>query len=290
VLTASVTVLGDRSAVICILRDITHEVEVDRLKSEFISTISHELRTPITSILGFVKLIQRSFNRTIAPALPDMGGVQRVARRIQGNLDIIIQEGVRLTDLIHDILDISALDSGTIEWDDQAYQLETVIASVIAAFQAQAADKNLVLHSRLLQSFPAMFADPKRIQQVLTNLVSNAVKFTDQGEIVVTARLLIPGARVHNWAVPVTGGVLIAVSDTGIGIPRAMLRYVFDRFSQGGDPLTNKPDGTGLGLALSWEIVQHYNGTLWVESEVAVGSTFYVALPLLLPPDETQEA
>jgi len=285
VLAVSVTALKDHSTIICILRDITHEVEVERLKSEFISAVSHELRTPITSILGFVKLIQRAFNRTIAPALPDKKSVQRAAQRIQGNLDIIIQEGVRLTSLIHDVLDIAALDSGTIEWNDQAYHLEAVIASVVACFQAQVTDKDLTLRSRILGPFPVMFADPARIKQVLLNLISNAVKFTDQGEIVIAARLLALDDRVHNWTVPSTGGVLISVSDTGIGIPHTMLQRIFDRFSQGGDPLVNKPDGTGLGLALSREIIQHYGGILWVESEVDSGSTFYIALPLLLPPE-----
>lgn len=289
IISASVTAIRDRSAVICILRDVTHEVEIDRLKSDFISTVSHELRTPITSILGFVKLIQRGFTRTIEPALPVEKAVRRVAKRIQKNLAIILQEGERLTSLIHDVLDISALDSETMEWTDQAYQLAPLLDAVTAHFRPMVEQKGLTLRSQIHGPFPLMFADPARIQQVLRNILSNALKFTPQGEIVLAARLLALDSVVHNWVVPSTGGVLISVADTGIGIPPALLHRIFDRFSQGGDPLTSKPDGTGLGLALSREIVHHYGGILWSESQVDVGSTFFIALPILLPPEQAVE-
>lgn len=141
ILTVSATALGDRSAVICVLHDITHEVEVDRLKSGFITMVSHELRTPLTSILGFTRLIQRIFTRTILPAVPAEATVQQAVDRITKNLEIMVQEGGRLTALLNDVLDISALDSGGIEWHDQAFSPAEVLTQVVTQYQPHAAQK-----------------------------------------------------------------------------------------------------------------------------------------------------
>jgi len=154
ILTISATALGDRSAVICILRDITHEVEIDRMKSEFITTVSHELRTPLTSILGFSKLIQRIFNRNILPAVGADETAQRTVDRVIKNLDIMVQEGERLTDLLNDVLDISALDSGGIEWRDQPFSPAEVIAQTAAQYQPLAAQKRLRLNMRVEGALP----------------------------------------------------------------------------------------------------------------------------------------
>ena len=192
----------------------------------------------------------------------------------------MIQEGERLTTLINDVLDIAALDAGTVEWNDQSCELSALIQEVVAKLQGPATLKGLVLQLVRADNLPAVWVDPQRIEQVLVNLISNAVKFTEKGEILVRVCLLPGGRLVHKWKAPVEGGVLITVKDTGIGIPRAEMQQIFERFSQGGDTLLNKPKGTGLGLAISREIVEHYGGAISVESEVGVGSVFYVALPL----------
>lgn len=285
VLKASALALRDHSGVVTVLRDITHEVEVDRMKSEFISTVSHELRTPLTSVLGFAKLIRRTFNRAIVPLLadaPEDTRAQKAARRISENIDIIVAEGERLTRLINDVLDIAKMEAGKIEWHDQPVKIHELIEQTIQSATTLAADKGLVLESYVQPDLPPLVADPDRIRQVLINLLSNAAKFTDQGNISFTARLLPPGSTVHGWEAPTptTSALLVSVSDTGIGIAPEDVPHLFLRFQQlGGDTLTHKHKGTGLGLAICRQIVAHYGGAIWVESAPGYGSTFSFVLP-----------
>ncbi len=279
VLRASAIALGDKSAVITLVRDITRDVELDRMKSEFVSAVSHELRTPVTSILGFSKLTRRTFERGVMPSLPDKKDPQRAARRVARNLDIMVLEGERLTDLINDVLDIAALDAGKMEWRDQPYELPVLIQRVALAHQATAAAKNLALRVEIEGDFPLLRADPARIEQVLSNLVSNALKFTSEGEISVKAVWLSAGTHVHDWVAPLPGAALVSVTDTGIGITPDMFPQLFQRFQQMGDVLHNKPAGTGLGLAISREIITHYGGEIWAESAPGRGTTFSFILP-----------
>jgi signal transduction histidine kinase len=123
-------------------------------------------------------------------------------------------------------------------------------------------------------ALPQLYADPKRVAQVLGNLLSNAIKFTTEGSITVAARAIEGDAIYHDWIAPPEGGLLVTVADTGIGITPTTMRRIFQRFSQGGDLLIDKPEGAGLGLTLSREIILHYGGDIWVESTVGKGSTF----------------
>ncbi len=270
--------------VVTVVRDITHEKAVDRMKTEFISTVSHELRTPLTSVLGFAKLIDRTFERHIAPQV-DTGEKRtgRALQRVRDNLDIIVVEAERLTRLINDVLDISKLESGKIEWQDRLFNVGAVIDRVVAGAQPKASDKGLDLVTDIEPGLPQVVADPSRIQQVISNLVSNALKFTDEGQVEITARLLDPGETVHGWQAPAEaeGGMLVSVADTGVGIPRDAFPKLFNRFQQmAADTLTDRPRGTGLGLAISHEIVTHYGGIIWAESVWREGATFTFTLPL----------
>ncbi|MBN2003883.1 MAG: PAS domain-containing protein [Anaerolineae bacterium] len=280
VLNVSVTALPDRSTIICILRDITREVEMDRMKSEFISTVSHELRTPLTSILGFAKLCRRSLEKSIVPLLPADRVGQQAAHRVMKNLDILVEESERLTALVNDVLDIAALDSGTVEWQEQSCDLALAIQQAVEGVQEVADQKGLNIFTDIEDALPVIRADFRRIHQVLINLLSNAVKFTVQGKITVSARFLAPGRVAHDWKAPAEGGIVISVADTGRGISRKEMRQLFERFIQGGDTLLNKPKGTGLGLAICYEIISHYGGAIWADSEVEIGSTFHFALPV----------
>jgi len=288
----TVIALGDRSGTITVLRDVTHEREVDRMKTEFVSTVSHELRTPLTSVLGFAKLISRTMEREVLPYIPaDNGRVQRSVQRVRENLEIIVGEGERLTRLINDVLDIAKMEAGRIEWRDQPLDLATVIRQAVQNVQAMAIGKQLTLTVQLDEIGVPVVADPDRILQVIANLLSNAIKFTDHGTVTVTARPLAAGEEVHGWRAPLPhhsggaaegpGGVLVTVQDTGVGIPAEALPRLFQRFQQIGDTLRDKPKGTGLGLAISREIVTHYGGAIWAESEVGVGSLFCFTLPLM---------
>lgn len=280
ILEISVTALGDKSSVICVLRDITRDVEVDHMKSEFISTISHELRTPVTAILGFAKLTERAFHRSIFPLLPQNGTIRDTVERLNKNLSIMVSEGETLTTLINDILDISALDAGTIAWNDQPYALVLLIQDVVERLSEEAEAKGLSIETHLEEGLPMLIVDPARIEHALANLITNGIKFTQSGRLMITARRLAGGTVIHDWDVPARGGVVVAVQDTGPGMRPQELSNIFQRFYQVASTVSGKPSGTGLGLAISREIVTHYGGDIWAESTLGVGSTFYFTLPL----------
>ena len=239
----------------------------NRAKSDFLSSVSHELRTPMTSVFGFARLIQKRMREEIIPCL-DASNTQamRYARQIEDNLDIIVAEGKRLTSLINDVLDLSKLDALRVEWHCQPLELDWVMEHAVAASRPLVEDKGLRLQETLEPGLPTILGDRDRLVQVLINLVSNAVKFTERGVIALDMRR-------HNDA------ILVSVTDTGIGIAQADQERVFDKFVQVGDTLTDKPKGTGLGLSICKQIVEHHGGRIWVESELGRGCVFRFTLP-----------
>jgi len=260
------------------LRDITHEKEVDRMKTEFISTVSHELRTPLTSILGFTSLISRTFTKDVAPKITadDKRG-QRAVKRISQNLSIIESESHRLTRLINDILDIAKMEAGKIEWHMAELSIGDLVTDAVNAIAAYAHERGLSIEVKVKGELPLICGDHDRLHQVMMNLLSNAIKFTEEGGITCT----------------VTGfgdEVRVEVVDTGIGIAEEDLPKVFDKFQQVGDSLTEKPKGTGLGLPICKEIIEHHRGRIRVESEPGVGSRFIFTLPTLeMAPEPVEE-
>ncbi|MBN1956045.1 MAG: response regulator [Anaerolineae bacterium] len=278
---ASSSALRDGVTVVTVLRDITHEVEVDRIKSEFISTVSHELRTPLTSVLGFAKIIHRIFDRSLASRLPEDEPTRRAVGRVRENLEIIVAEGERLTRLVNDVLDIAKMEAGGMEWQDELCDSTFLLEQAVQEAQEMVQEKGLLLKKEIPAHLPPLMVDPDRIVQVLTNLISNAVKFTNTGEIVVSARHLPPGESVRGWRAPADGGgLLVAVRDTGVGIAEEDIPRLFLRFQQlRGEDLTDRPKGTGLGLAICRDIVGHYGGVIWADSMPGRGSTFSFTLP-----------
>lgn len=244
--------------------------ELDELKSCFLSSVSHELRTPLTSIFGFVKLVAKDFSRHFAPLAGDAALLRKKSESIQGNLDIVIEEGGRLTRLINNVLDLARIESGRMPWNDRKVALRACLHQAAEGVAGRFAPYTRTrLKVDATPGLPDLFADPDRIVQLLINLLDNAAKFTPEGEVTVTADATA------------AGGVRITVADTGPGIPPGDLEAVFNRFHQAGNiaDLTSKPNGTGLGLAICKEIVDHYAGRIWVESELGRGSRFYVELP-----------
>ncbi len=275
--------------VVTVVRDITHEKAVDMMKTEFISAVSHELRTPLTSVLGFTKLIHRILDKDVTPAAPaDNKRAQRALKRITANLDIIALESERLTRLINDVLDISKMESGKVTWNDAPFDFTQLLRQMASEAQALVAEKELTVTMALPEVPLHLVADQTRVRQVLHNLITNAVKFTPAGQITLACRPLAPGEVVHGWKTPAAasddtlyGGLLCAVTDTGVGISTAALPRLFQRFQQiVADPLVDKPSGTGLGLAICREIVTHYGGAIWAESTPGGGATLSFALPL----------
>ncbi|MFP5260010.1 MAG: PocR ligand-binding domain-containing protein, partial [Acidobacteriota bacterium] len=192
-------------------------VELDRMKSSFLNTVSHEVRTPMTSILGFVKLVGKDFSRHVVPALDNASSVQKKLARIQENLLIIELEGERLTRLLNDVLDAAKIESGSMRWDDQAFLIKDFLQLAVSTIQGQL-PPGLEVVMRDDGTSPWIKADPDRIMQVMMNLLHNAVKFTREGRIAV------------HLASRSDGQLDITVSDTGIGIPESELAHVFDRF------------------------------------------------------------
>ncbi|MCB9640631.1 MAG: response regulator [Myxococcales bacterium] len=262
----------DFLGVTVLLRDITTEKEVDKMKTEFISTVSHELRTPLTSILGFAKLIHKRLNETIFPNVQAQAQDRKLLRaveQVRSNMEIIVSEGERLTSLINDVLDIAKMESGKLEWHMRPIDLQEAIQRAIAATQSLLEESGLTLEIDIENDLPPVAGDLDRLLQVLINLISNAIKFTERGSIICRVR-------------KVAREIVVSITDTGIGIPKEDLHKVFEKFRQVGDTLTDKPKGTGLGLPICKEIIEHHDGRIGVESELGKGSTFFFALPINL--------
>jgi len=267
---------SDIIGTVVLVRDITSEKEVDQMKTDFISTVSHELRTPLTSVLGFTKIIQKRLEEVVFPAVAtDDRKVQRTIRQVDENLKIIASEGERLTTLINDVLDIAKMEAGKIDWRMEPLSIVEVVDRAIAATSALFQTRNLLLVKEVDPDLPMVLGDRDRLIQVVINLLSNAVKFTDDGSV--TCRASQQG-----------DGLVVSVVDTGMGIAPGDRDKVFEKFKQVGDTLTEKPKGTGLGLPICKQIVEHHGGQIWVESEIGQGSTFSFNLPILPTDDSTQ--
>jgi signal transduction histidine kinase len=242
--------------------------EADAAKSSFLSTVSHELRTPLTSVLGFAKIIRRRLEERLFPMIPeDDRKVQQAKRQVIENLDVVVSEGERLTKLIDDVLDLAKIEAGKFTWNMGSVSIAEVIERAIAATGSLFEAKKLNLVRHVEPDLPAVHGDQDRLIQVVINLISNAVKFTDAGSITCSARQQ-------------GGELVVGVADSGIGIAPADQPKVFERFKQVGDTLTDKPKGTGLGLPICKEIVEYHGGTIWVDSEPGKGSTFSFTLPV----------
>ncbi|GAB7080462.1 ATP-binding protein [Megalodesulfovibrio paquesii] len=242
--------------------------EVDKMKTDFLSTVSHELRTPLTSVLGFAEMVQLKLEEIIFPKIDaEDKKAQRAINTVSRNVAIIHKESKRLTALINDVLDIAKMEAGKIEWKSQPVIVPDICQQAADATMALFNRKHLELRLEVSRDLPEILGDPDRLVQVVINLLSNAVKFTDAGHV----RLRAAMDR---------GQIRVDVQDTGMGISPEDRDKVFEKFKQVGDTLTDKPTGTGLGLTICKQIVEHHGGTIWVESEQGKGSTFSFTLPL----------
>jgi len=244
--------------------------KLDKLKSEFVSKVSHELRTPLTSIKGFGEILA---------SYDDIDPANR-----QEFIQIINEESDRLTRLINDLLDLSKIEAGKIEWLIQPIDAGQILRYTVKQIQAMTLKRPLTLALDLPPALPLAMGDRDQLVQVMENLLSNAIKFTPQGTITVGA--LWPPAPPDNDAAAdrqTPPFLTIFVRDTGIGIPPNELAAVFEKFHQITDANRTLPKGTGLGLALCREIIHHLGGTIWVESTLGRGSRFLFTLPVAVP-------
>jgi two-component system NtrC family sensor kinase len=237
---------------VAVMQDITHLKELDRMKSEFVSMVSHDLRSPITAIRGYADLM--------LPLVEDE--VKEFATRIK-------VRSVQMTELIEDLLDLGKIEVG-VELDYTSCQLEEIVAQVVQEAEIAAQDKELDLTSALPVDLPPVFGDPKQLRRAVDNLVGNAIKYTPDGGSV-SVRVCQEGER-----------LIVTVQDTGFGIPRESLPHIFGKFYRVQTVETEDIPGTGLGLAITKAIVEQHQGQVWVESELGKGSTFGFTLPFLV--------
>jgi Na+/proline symporter/signal transduction histidine kinase len=240
--------------------------ELDKMKDDFVATVSHEVRTPLTSIRSFSEILRDN---------PDLERDQR-----HEFISIIVQESERLSRLINDILDLAKMEAGTSEWHMADLAPKAVIEQALAATAGLfAKGARISLETNIADDLPPVRADSDRLTQVIVNLISNAVKFcaTQNGWI-----------RLEAWQQ--AGFLRVDVEDNGRGIAKDDQEKIFERFQQAGNVLTDKPQGTGLGLPICRQILQRFGGEIWVASELGRGTTFSFRIPQSPKATETGEA
>jgi len=230
-------------------------LSLDEAKTNFLANVSHELRTPLTSIRAFSEILQ---------SYPDDEETQ------QEFLQIITSESERLTRLVNDVLDVTKIESGEMDWREESINPSALLEQCSRTFAPLFEQSTLEFQQEIAPNLPRIQGDHDRLQQVIQNLLNNAMKFTSQGTV--GLRAAVEDDELH-----------IVVWDTGVGIAPSDQERVFEKFQQVGDTLTGKPKGTGLGLTICRDIVAHHGGALTLDSQPGRGSTFTITLPLLRP-------
>ena len=244
---------GARLGIGILWRDVTRERTADAMKSQLLSTVSHELRTPLASIKGFATTLLRQDVKWDETAQRDF-------------LRIIEEEADRLTEIIDNLLDMSQIEAGALRITKEPTALRPLIRSVVDEMRMRTEAHYFVVD--LPVELPRVWIDPRRIRQVLTNLIGNAIKYSPRGQITVAC-------EVQN------DHVVVSVTDQGEGIPPQYLDKIFERFFQVDSTTKRRVGGIGLGLSIARSIIEAHDGKIWVESTLGQGSTFYFTLPLV---------
>jgi signal transduction histidine kinase len=225
-----------------------------RAKSQFLANMSHELRTPLNAILGYTELIiDRVFGEVPSKIRDVLGRVEKSGRHLLG--------------LINDVLDLSKIEAGQLNLSLADYSVRDIVQTVVTAVEGLAADKKLALVTTVSPDLPMARGDERRLTQVLLNLVGNAIKFTEVGQVAITVAVA-------------DGSFTVSVTDTGPGIALEDQQRIFDEFQQADSSNTRSKGGTGLGLAIARRIIQMHGGNLWVESTPGTGATFHFTVPI----------
>jgi len=247
---------GEPLDIVAVFRDVTRQARIDRLKEEFVSVAAHELKTPMTALQGYTALLLSESVGQVTPTQEQF-------------LQIIKTNVERLTDLANDLLDVSHIEAGMMKLQIQELQLSDLVEEAVMTFRIEAEKKGLVLAVDVPRDLPKVWGDRGRLVQLLTNLMSNACKYTPGGgKVGITARR-------------VNGQIQIDVMDTGIGISRQDQEQIFSRFFRADNPLIREIGGSGLGLSIAKSIVSLHGGEIWVDSELGQGSVFSFTLPLV---------
>jgi signal transduction histidine kinase len=255
---AQVYSLNENIGTVTVFRDFTREAEVEKLKSRFVAIVSHELRTPLNAILGYAEMFKEAVYGPMNDKQVNM------AERIMKNTQ-------RLLGLINDLLDQAQMEAGKLTIQMAPLKPADLLDTLHGMMDKTASDKGLRLTSEIDDHLPEAFTgDAARLQQILVNLVNNAIKFTDQGSVHV--RLFYPSP--NQWG--------IEVSDTGHGIPKSEIPFIFDTFRQVEGSATRVHGGFGLGLSIVKQLVNLMSGEIIVRSKLEEGTTFTITLPLVV--------
>jgi two-component system, NarL family, sensor histidine kinase BarA len=239
--------------------------ELDRVKSNFLATVSHELRTPLTSVIGYSEMLLEGMAGPIS-------GEQREY------LETILSKSDTLLQIITGILEVARVESGLLRVDRAPVALLDLIHGVAATLSSEAARRSIVL-SLPQSGIPRVLGDSRRLRQVVTQLLTNALKFTPQGGGIAVVAAIGPLSPTVMYGVSRDLGVQVSFRDTGIGIPDTALAHIFEPFYQVDQSSTRAYGGTGLGLSLAKSYVEAHGGAIWVDSRPGEGSTFTVSLP-----------
>ncbi len=230
--------------------------EVDRLKSEFLASMSHELRTPLNSIIGYAEVLLDGIDGDLTDDMTE-------------DVSAIHGSGKHLLNLINDILDLAKIEAGQMDLVMEGFRLGPLAEDTASTQRVLLKDKPVDIVLDIPDELPNVRADPLRVRQVLSNLITNAIKFTEEGSITIRARSYEPDPSM----------LLVSVIDTGIGMRQDQLHMIFDRFRQVDQSHTRRAGGTGLGLSITRQLIQMHGGDIWVESEPGAGSRFHFTLP-----------
>lgn len=244
---------GNDKGVLIFFRDVTEEKKIEEIKRDLVANVSHELRTPLASIKGYAETL-------MSDSLKD----KITAKKF---ISVIYKHSVRMSSLIEDLLTLSMLESSQVKMNFSKHDITSIIRNVIHGMKKQAMDKRLKLEMEIQENLPKITIDSVRIEQVLVNLIDNAIKYTNKGSVNVRAYL-----KDNN--------LIVEVSDTGIGIPEKDLTRIFERFYRVDKGRSRELGGTGLGLSIVKHIIQAHSGNIWVKSKVGKGSTFAFSIPL----------
>lgn len=245
---------GETGGIIVVLQDITEQQRLDNMRREFVANVSHELRTPLTTIKSYVETL-------LDGAIDD--------RDISNQfLEVIETETNRMTRLVKDLLELSKMDYQQIEWKREHISLDNLIRELVRKISIEAKNKNQTLEYFMTSSVPDILADRDRIEQVLLNIISNAIKYTGEG-----GKISVYLGKVHN-------GAYVKVVDNGIGIPEKDLPRIFERFYRVDKARTRESGGTGLGLSIAKEIIEAHGGSIVIESKIGMGTEVVVNLPI----------
>lgn len=245
---------GETGGIIVVLQDITEQQRLDNMRREFVANVSHELRTPLTTIKSYVETL-------LDGAIDDRDTSNQF-------LEVIETETNRMTRLVKDLLELSKMDYQQIEWKREHISLDNLIRELVRKISIEAKNKNQTLEYFMTSSVPDILADRDRIEQVLLNIISNAIKYTGEG-----GKISVYLGKVHN-------GAYVKVVDNGIGIPEKDLPRIFERFYRVDKARTRESGGTGLGLSIAKEIIEAHGGSIVIESKIGMGTEVVVNLPI----------